>query len=49
MAKDVQPTPEEQPILEFDNQNFEPQKTDFGLIAPKTVESEMKQSYLDYA
>lgn len=49
MTKDVQPNPEEQPILEFDNQKFEPQKTDFGLIAPKTVESEMEQSYLDYA
>lgn len=49
MAKDVQPTPEEEPIIEFDNFKFEPQRTDFGLIAPKTVESEMEQSYLDYA
>lgn len=48
MAKEPQQTPEE-PIIEFDDTNFEPQKTDFGLIAPKTVESEMEQSYLDYA
>lgn len=27
----------------------EPQKTDFGLVAPKTIESEMETSYLDYA
>lgn len=49
MAKDKKPIPQEEPIIEFDNQNFEPQRTDFGLIAPKTVESEMEQSYLDYA
>lgn len=49
MAKDTKPTPSEEPIIEFDNQNFKPQRTDFGLIAPKTVESEMEQSYLDYA
>lgn len=36
-------------IKAFDNDNFEPQKTEFGLIAPKTVESEMEKSYLDYA
>ncbi len=36
-------------LAAFDDQNFEPQKTEFGLIAPKTVESEMEQSYLDYA
>src|SRR5438552_3250857 len=51
--KDDRKTPEEQPeeskINPFDNQNFEPQKTDFGLIAPKTVESEMEKSYLEYA
>ncbi len=27
----------------------EPQKTDYGLVAPKTIESEMETSYLDYA
>jgi DNA gyrase subunit A len=36
-------------INAFDNQNYEPQKTDFGLIAPRTVESEMEKSYLEYA
>lgn len=39
----------EEKIKAFDNENFEPQKTEFGLIAPKTVESEMEKSYLDYA
>ena len=38
-----------EPIKDFDDNNFTPQKTEFGLIAPKTVESEMEQSYLDYA
>lgn len=36
-------------IKAFDNQSFEPQKTEFGMIAPKTVESEMEKSYLEYA
>lgn len=49
---DKQNTPNEIPedeITEFDDQNLEPQKTEFGLIAPKTVESEMEKSYLEYA
>lgn len=39
----------DKPLKAFDNQNLEPQRTDFGLVAPKTVESEMETSYLDYA
>lgn len=42
-------TPKQDDIKEFNNKDFTPQKTEFGLIAPKTVESEMEQSYLDYA
>ncbi len=42
-------TTNQQPIEEFDNTNYKPQKTEFGLVVPKTVESEMEQSYLDYA
>ena len=41
--------PEEDKLNNFDDQNFEPQKTEFGLIAPKTVEAEMEKSYLEYA
>ena len=29
--------------------NSEAEKTEFGLIAPQTIESEMEKSYLDYA
>lgn len=45
--KDLQTN--EEPLSVFDDHNFTPQKTEFGLIAPKTVEDEMEQSYLDYA
>ncbi len=48
MSKETNP-PIEEPLEVFDDQNFEPQKTEFGLIAPKTVESEMEKSYLEYA
>lgn len=40
--------PEEQ-FEAFDDQNLDPQKTEFGLIAPKPVENEMEKSYLEYA
>ncbi len=48
MSKEQNP-PIEEPLEVFDDNNFEPQKTEFGLIAPKTVESEMEKSYLEYA
>lgn len=48
--------PQEQPEIvpaetsgEIDNDNLQPQKTEFGLIAPKALESEMEKSYLEYA
>ncbi|MDP4038707.1 MAG: DNA gyrase subunit A [bacterium] len=43
------PEESDKQINVFDNQSYEPQKTDFGLIAPKTIESEMEKSYLEYA
>lgn len=46
--KQPEETPEEQ-FEAFDDQNLDPQKTEFGLIAPKPVENEMEKSYLEYA
>ena len=46
--KPTEDMPEEK-FAAFDDQNFDPQKTEFGLIAPKPVESEMEKSYLEYA
>lgn len=43
------PEESDKQINVFDDQSYEPQKTDFGLIAPKTIESEMEKSYLEYA
>ncbi len=47
--KTPEETPEEDKILAFDDLNLEPQKTEYGLIAPKPVENEMEKSYLEYA
>lgn len=46
--KQPEEMPEEQ-FEAFDDQNLDPQKTEFGLIAPKPVENEMEKSYLEYA
>jgi DNA gyrase subunit A len=40
---------EEETIKPLDKNNPEPQKTEYGLVAPQTIESEMEKSYLDYA
>lgn len=40
---------EEETKKPLDNNITEPQKTEFGLVAPQTIESEMEKSYLDYA
>jgi len=44
-------TPEEsqQPKEQMGSKEFKAEKTDFGLVAPQTIESEMEKSYLDYA
>jgi len=40
---------EEETKKPLDKNITEPQKTEFGLVAPQTIESEMEKSYLDYA
>lgn len=40
---------EEETKKPLDKNIIEPQKTEFGLVAPQTIESEMEKSYLDYA
>ncbi|NDA63420.1 MAG: DNA topoisomerase 4 subunit A [Chitinophagia bacterium] len=40
---------EEETKKPLDKNISEPQKTEFGLVAPQTIESEMEKSYLDYA
>jgi DNA gyrase subunit A len=44
-------TPEEsqQPKEQMGSKEFKAEKTEFGLVAPQTIESEMEKSYLDYA
>ena len=39
----------EEEIKKQPTPNNEAEKTEFGLIAPQTIESEMEKSYLDYA
>jgi DNA gyrase subunit A len=41
-------TPEE-PKEKIETPEFKTEKTEFGLVAPQTIESEMEKSYLDYA
>lgn len=40
---------EEETKKPLDKNISDPQKTEYGLVAPQTIESEMEKSYLDYA
>ncbi|MEI6169668.1 MAG: DNA gyrase subunit A [Candidatus Saccharibacteria bacterium] len=44
-----EPLEPQEPKEQMGSKLFKAEKTEFGLVAPQTIESEMEKSYLDYA
>ena len=44
-----EPLEPQEPQEQMGSKLFKAEKTEFGLVAPQTIESEMEKSYLDYA
>ncbi|MCX6805994.1 MAG: DNA gyrase subunit A [Patescibacteria group bacterium] len=49
LKKPQEPLEPQEPKEQMGSKLFKAEKTEFGLVAPQTIESEMEKSYLDYA